>query len=133
MTSPEFQNKIKGTFITWIWEKRAFGLQLGTTEEAWKFNDVIVDVKNLQIGYIILLQQVLDYRDPCNTGIDTKFQVPRLPEFFTNNSSQYHVPDNEGLGITANFFWTFRFPIIKHLLHNIFFLLENGFFQYNKI
>ena len=47
LTSPEFQNKIKGTFITWIWDNRAFGLQLGTIEEACKFNDVI---KDLQCG-----------------------------------------------------------------------------------
>ena len=46
LTAPEFQNKIKGNFITWIWDKRAFGLQLGTNDEALKFNDVIKDLQS---------------------------------------------------------------------------------------
>ena len=45
---------------------------------------------------MLALQQVLDYHDHCNTGIDKKFQVPALPGFFTNNSLQYHDPDNQG-------------------------------------
>ena len=31
-------------------------------------------------------------------GIDKKFKVPWLLGFFTNNSSQYHNPDNQWLG-----------------------------------
>ena len=68
--------------------------------------------------------QDLDYRDPRNTGIDKTFQVPRLPGFFTNNnSSQYHDPDNQGLG---NFFFDYQelfldlvIPITKDLMYTL--------------
>ena len=46
-----------------------------------------------------ILQEVLDYldldyRNPRNARIYKKFQVIWLSVLFTNNSSQYHDPDN---------------------------------------
>ena len=71
-----------------------------------------------------ILQQVLDYQDldycdPCNTGIEKKFQVPWLPVFVNNNSSQYHDPDNQGIGFFYYYqehFLDLVIPIIKDLL-----------------
>ena len=52
-----------------------------------------------------------------------KFQVPRLLGFFIYDSSQYHNPDNQGLGFFSDY-WDFFLdllnPIIKDLLYSAF-------------
>ena len=68
------------------------------------------------------IQQVLDYHDPCHTVIDYKFQVPLLPRIFTNYSSQYDDPVDQGLGFFSYYrdrelFLDLVIPIIKDLLY----------------
>ena len=73
-----------------IHQRRPTAWRLGLDLRVWE-EKKLTGFWDLDIG--ISLQQVLDYRDldyrdACNTGIDKKFQVPWLPGFFTNNSSQ---------------------------------------------
>ena len=75
--------------------------------------------------YLFYVQGVLDYRDPDyrnphNSGIYKKIQVIRLSGLFTNNSSQYHDPDNRGLGFFFDYrelFLALVIPIIEDLLN----------------
>ena len=82
--------------------------------------DCILEEKNVRL----ISNYGAEYTaDPWLSGpLITVFQVPWLLGFFTNNSSQYHDPDNQGIGFFYYYqelFLDLVIPIIKDLLYFI--------------